>query len=116
MPANHVLILSVPFVIAAGWFLLFTILSRTVYPRLAVGDPPPAGPASEAKIGYVGAYGQPVGKAAWVRWIELAYILYHFPVVVPGCWLSKNDTCPRWMPVLTPVLYAGVLYLLFVRP
>ena len=114
MHLNYVLVLLTPFAIAAGWFLLFAVLSRTVYPRLA----PHArntSPPSEEMVEYIGANGQPEGKLAWVQWIELAYILYHFPIIVPGCWLSKNDTCPRWLLRLAPVLYAGVLYLAFVR-
>lgn len=109
------LILSMPFVISAAWLSLFAILSRTVYSRLAAGDPPPAGPASEGTATCGFAHGEPVAKAAWIRRIELAYIIYHFPVVVPGCWLSKNDTCPRWLLMLTPILYAGALYLVLVR-
>ena len=59
---------------------------------------------------------QPFGRG-WIRWIWFAYVLYHFPVVVPACWLSKDDTCPQWLALsLTAVLYSGVLYLLFVRP
>jgi hypothetical protein len=115
MPASHILILLAPFAISAGWFLLFTILSRVVYPRLAVGNSPNASPPPDGKIEYVGGYGQPVGKAAWVRWLELAYVVYHFPVLVPGCWLSRKDTCPWWLLLLTPLLYACILYVVLDR-
>jgi hypothetical protein len=110
MPASHVLNLLAPFAIAAAWFVLFTILSGTMPSRLV----PARGSQADANVGDASATVRPFDKA-WMRWIWLAYVVYHFPVVVPGCWWSKNNTCPRWLLLLTPVLYAGVLYLLFVR-
>jgi hypothetical protein len=111
MPASHALILLAPFAIAAAWFVLLTILFCPTFPRLV----PEPGSQPDTDIEDAGAAAQPFGKG-WMRWIWLAYVLYHFPVVVPACWLSKDDTCPQWLALsLTAVLYAGVLYLLFVR-
>jgi hypothetical protein len=111
MPASSALVLLAPFAIAAAWFVLFAILFHTMSPRLV----PEPGSQLDTDIEDAGATAQPFAKG-WLRWIWLAYVLYHFPVVVPACWLSKDGTCPDWLALsLTAVLYAGVLYLLFVR-
>jgi hypothetical protein len=106
MPASHALILLAPFAIAAAWFVLFTMSPRLV---------PEPGSQPDIDVEDTGAAAQPF-RNGWMRWILLAYVLYHFPVIVPACWLSKDDTCPQWLALLlTAVLYSGVLYLLFVR-
>ena len=63
MDAGHVLILLAPFAIAAAWFILFAILSQTVYRRVVRAD----GPQAKGQLEYIGADGLGVGKASWVR-------------------------------------------------
>jgi len=95
-------LLAAPFLISGLWYVLFAVLGRYVYPRLARDD----ADALRGGDQYVGKSGQPVGRMGWVRWIELAYVVYHFPVVVPGCWMSRDDTCSPWLIAATPPLYA----------
>jgi hypothetical protein len=112
MPVRHTLILLAPFASAGAWFILLTILFRTMSPRFV--PEPGSQPGTDSEDSDAPA--QPFGKG-WMRWIWFAYVLYHFPVVVPACWLSKDDTCPQWLALsLTAVLYSGVLFLLFFRP
>lgn len=111
MPSSHAPILLAPFAIAAAWFVLLTTLSRPRFPWLV----PEPGSQPDSDVEDAGAAAQAFGKG-WMRWVWLAYVLYHFPVIVPACWVSKDDTCPQWLALLlTAVLYAGVLYLLFVK-
>lgn len=111
------LILSTPFIIQIIWGGLFAVLVKYVYPRLA---PSPQGisdaerAASAGKPSYVGEYGQPVGKWGWLRWLELMYILWVFPVLVPVTWIGRRDTSPWWIVIAVPTLYSLLLYLLVV--
>lgn len=111
MSVSHALILLAPFAIAAAWFVLLTILIRTMSPRLV--PEPGSQPDTDDEEGDAAAqpFDEGPGRGIW-----LVYLLYHFPVVVLVSWLRKDDTCPGWLAMLlTAVLYAGVLYLLFVR-
>jgi hypothetical protein len=112
------LILATPFVIQAFWIGLFEVLGRVVYPKLAP-DPREMSDAERAaavgKPSYVGAYGQPVGKWAWLRRVELVYIVWLFPVMVPVTWIGRRDTSPRWVVVAVPALYSLLLYFFVVR-
>jgi hypothetical protein len=112
------LILATPFIIQVFWIALFAVLSKFVYPKLA---PDPRGTsdaereASAGKPSYVGEYGQAVGKLGWLRRVELVYILWLFPVMVPVTWIGRRDSPPWWVIVAVPALYALLLYVFVVR-
>lgn len=112
------LILATPFVIQALWIGLFAVLGKFVYPKLA---PDPRGlskverAAAADKPSYVGEYGQPLGKWACLRRVELVYTLWLFPVMVPVTWVGRRDTSPWWVVVAVPALYSLLLYVFVVR-
>lgn len=112
------LILATPFISQAFWIGLFAIFGKFVYPKLA---PDPQGlsdgerTAATGKPSYVGEYGQPVGKWAWLRRVELVYILWLFPVMVPVVWIGRRETAPWWVMIVVPSLYTLLLYVFVVR-
>ncbi len=112
------LILATPFMIQALWIGLFAVLGKFIYPKLAP-DPRGMSDAERAvaagKPSYVGEYGQPVGKWAWLRRVELVYTLWLFPVMVPVNWLGRRDTSPWWVVVAVPAFYSLLLYFFVVR-
>ena len=112
------LILATPFVIQGIWMGLFVVFGKLLYPQLApdpreLNDDERA--AAAGKPTYVGEYGEAVGKWGWVRWVELAYILWLFPVMVPATWISRRDTSPWWVVLAVPALYSVLLYVFVVR-
>lgn len=115
---RNALILATPFFIQVTWLGVFTVLRRFVYPKLA---PDPRGitdaerAAGAGKPSYVGEYGRALGKWGWVRRVELGYILWLFPVMLPAMWLGRRDTCPRWVILAAPALYTLLLYLAVVH-
>lgn len=115
-----VFILAIPFIIQGLWIAVFALFERLVYPKLA---PDPRGlsdgerAATAGKPSYVGEYGQPVGNYAWVRWLEILYTLWLFPVMVPVMWIGRRDTSPWWVIIAVPALYALLIYFFMVlRP
>ncbi|HKP74606.1 MAG TPA: hypothetical protein VJT67_03640 [Longimicrobiaceae bacterium] len=112
MSARRIFILLAPFAISVGWLVVLTIVFRAKPPRpaSAPGSRPDRNEDDEQRAD------QPF-DTAWKRWLWRAYVLYHFPVAVPACWLSNDNTCPRWLLLeLTPILYSGAIFLLFLRP
>ena|SRR5215213_11232462 len=116
MTASHIRILLAPFAIELTWIVLFAILPWTTSPRpLSVPESPPDIDLEDEYDDEDDAPAELLDRA-WKRWLWLAYVLYHFPVVVPTSLLRKDDKVPGWLlRSVTPVLYAGILYLLFVR-
>jgi hypothetical protein len=55
--------------------------------------------------------GRPKGSFGWLRWLELMFILYHFPVILPATAIRKDQACPGWMTHLcTLLIYSALLY------
>src|SRR5229473_2718586 len=82
--------LGVEFICVAARLLL----GKFIYPRLVArrvqdgkGDDPMSWP-------HVDESGRPQGDLAWVRVLELIFITYHFPIIVPTAYIRKDDTAP----------------------
>lgn len=114
--------LGIPLMIEATQFLTMMALKKWVYPKLLSGVSRDAHDLQEIQPGgkrlqsHVDTKGRPTRRHASVRVLELVFIVYHFPVIVPTTMIRKDDSAPPVIVfLLTPALYTAILFMLSPR-
>ena len=104
------LLIASPFVVHVALIAFVTVLARQ-------GDfRDETAPTLEPPVGGITVPSQVIGsRRKFGKVVWLAYVLWLFPLMVPAIWLSKQNTCPKWVLVAIPILYAALLYFFVVR-